>query len=138
LAQQLVEFCIEDAAARFFRSKLFAKDFVAPPFLSLEFGDGSGQILDGSRFLRNFVGDYRTGDGIDSKGGLAAGALDIEQAVGHETILAHMATPGSQVRWDSSRCPLAQTSNKPSRLLASAFPVSRPRSTPLARLKRSS
>jgi hypothetical protein len=88
LPQQFVEFRIQHLAVRLLGFELFAENLIATSGFALEFGDCGGEIFDGRRFLRNFVGDNSACFRINPEGRLAARALDVEQAFCHTTIVA--------------------------------------------------
>jgi hypothetical protein len=99
LPQQLVKFRIQNLAARFLGFELFAKDFIAAASLTLQLGDGSGEILDGRRFLMHFVGNNSACLRVDLEDRLATRALDVKQSFSHSTIVAQsMACAGSAKR----------------------------------------
>ncbi len=60
LAQQFVEFRIQNLAARFLGFELFTKDFIAAACFTFQLGDGGSEILDGRMFFGDFVGILRT------------------------------------------------------------------------------
>jgi len=88
LAQQFVEFGVEDLAAGFLGFELLAENLFAAAGFALQLGYRSGEVLDGRRLLGNLVGDDRTGFRINLESRLAARTLDLEQAFRHATIVA--------------------------------------------------
>jgi len=100
--EKLVEFLLEHLAVRLLRFDLLAEDFVAPRLFAFQLDDFGRQVVNQLGPLGKGVGNDGARFGIDSESRLAAGALHVEHAFGHGTIVRDSAglelAPGSEKR----------------------------------------